>query len=120
MRLIDEVINGGRLEMLDAICTEAMAAGARDWIAPFRTSFPDVRMEVIQLVEEGDTVAGRFLCSATHLGPWRGREPTGRRFENVDEVYFFRRDRDQDRLSGAWGLEDTVSRLQQLGLEPGS
>lgn len=117
-RLIDEVVNGGRLDALDAICTPAMAPAARDWIAPFRTSFPDVRMEIVQLVEEGDTVAGRFLCSATHLGPWRGREPTGRHFEDVDEVYFFRRD--GDRLADAWGLEDTASRLKQLGLEPGA
>ncbi len=40
----------------------------------------DVRMEVVQLVEEGDTVAARFVCSATHLAPWRGHAPTGRCF----------------------------------------
>ena len=33
---------------------------------------------------------GRFYCSATHAGEWRGHAPTGRRFENVEEVYFFR------------------------------
>ena len=67
-----------------------------------------------QLVEEGDTVVGRFTCSATHTGEWRGRAPSGRRFEDVDEVYFF--SFEHDRISGAWGLEDTIDRLRQLGL----
>ncbi|HEX2084085.1 MAG TPA: ester cyclase, partial [Solirubrobacteraceae bacterium] len=81
---------------------------------PFRASFPDVRMETVELVAEGDAVAGRFRCSATHTGEWRGRPPTGRRFEDVDEVYFFHlRD---GRIAEAWGLEDTLSRLRQLGL----
>lgn len=30
----------------------------------------------------------RFTCSATHAGEWQGQRATGRRFENVDEVYF--------------------------------
>jgi predicted ester cyclase len=114
-RLIDEVLNGGDLGVLDELHTPAMAKAARGWITPFREGFPDVRMEIVQLVEEGDTVVGRFRCSATHLGRWQGHEPTGRRFENVDEVYFFRRE--GDRLAGAWGLEDTASRVAQLGLE---
>lgn len=45
-------------------------------------------MEPVELVGDGDTVVGRFQCSATHEGEWRGHPPTGRRFENLDEVYF--------------------------------
>jgi len=114
-RLIDEVLNGGRLDALDALYTPAMARAARTWIEPFQTSFPDMRMEIVELVAEGETVVGRFTCSATHLGEWRGRPPTGRRFEDVDEVYFFRFE--DGRISGAWGLEDSLSRIRQLGLE---
>jgi hypothetical protein len=47
-------------------------------------------MEIVDLIAEGEKVVGRFRCSGTHLGPWRGRPPTGRRFERVDEVYIFR------------------------------
>jgi predicted ester cyclase len=43
-------------------------------------------MELVQLVADGDTVVGRFPCSATHRGEWRGHPPTGRRLEKVDEV----------------------------------
>jgi predicted ester cyclase len=84
------------------------------WVAPFRASFPDVQMETVELVAEGDTVVGRFTCSGTHDGEWRGHPPTGRRFERVDEVYFFRlRD---GKIAESWGLEDTLDRLRQLGL----
>jgi predicted ester cyclase len=113
-RLIEEVLNGGRLELIDELYTPEMAAGARRWIAPFRESFPDVEMRIVELIAEGEKVAGRFHCSATNLGPWRGRPPTGRRFERVDEVYIFRvRD---GRIAEAWGIEDTRSRERQLGL----
>jgi predicted ester cyclase len=71
-------------------------------------------MDVVTLVAEDDEVAGRFRCSATHLGEWQGHQPTGRRFEDVDEVYFFQfRD---GRIVDVWGLEDTGGRLRQLAL----
>jgi hypothetical protein len=40
-RLIDEVLNGGQLEVIDELYTLEMARGARRWIAPFLGSFPD-------------------------------------------------------------------------------
>jgi predicted ester cyclase len=113
-RLVTEVLNAGRLEVIDALFAPALAAEARAWIAPFRASFPDVRMEVIDLIAEDDQVVGRFTCSATHLGEWLGHAPTGRRFETIDEVSIYRfRD---GRIVESWGLEDTLGRLEQLGL----
>ena len=113
-RLIDEVMNAGDLEALEEICTPPMARAAARWIAPFRRAFPDVQMEIVQLVAEGDTVVGRFRCSGTHLGNWRDHPPTGRRFTSIDEVYFFRIR--GGRLARAWGLEDTHARIAQLGI----
>jgi predicted ester cyclase len=113
-RLIEEVLNGGRLEVIDELYTPEMARGARRWITPFRESFPDVHMEIVDLIAEGEKVVGRFHCSGTNLGPWHGQPPTGRRFERVDEVYIFRVK--DGRISEAWGIEDTRSRERQLGL----
>jgi hypothetical protein len=53
---------------------------------------------------------------ATHLGERRGHPPTGRRFEDVGEVYFFTFS--GDRIAAVQGLEDTLDRFQQLGLDP--
>ena len=113
-RLVDEVFNGGDVEVIDELYSPQLAGAARRWIAPFRASFPDVHMEIVELIAEGDTVVGRFTCSATHLGQWLEQAPTGRRFERVDEVGIFRlRD---GRIADAWSLEDTLGRLRQLGL----
>jgi predicted ester cyclase len=116
-RFVDEAVNGGRDELIDELFTSEMAGFARDWFGVFRRSFPDVNMRTVALVAEGDTVVGRFACSATHLGEWRGHAPTGRRFEAVDEVYFFRFE--GERIAAVWGLEDTLDRFRQLGLAPG-
>jgi predicted ester cyclase len=113
-RLIDEVMNAGQLDVIDEIYTPEMAPAARRWITPFRESFPDVRMDILDLIAEGDKVVGRFHCSGTNLGPWRGNPPTGRRFERVDEVYIFRVV--DGRIAEAWGLEDTASRERQLAV----
>ncbi len=59
-------------------------------------------------------MVGRFLCSGTHADEWRGHRPTRRRFEAVDEVYFFRLE--DGRIVDVWGVEDTADRLRQLGL----
>jgi predicted ester cyclase len=116
-RLIDEVMNHGDLDALGDLYTPRLALAARRWVEPFLASFSDVHMRIVELVAEGDTVVGRFSCSGTHTGTWLTHAPTGRRFTNVDEVYFFRVT--DGRISRAWGLEDTLGRLRQLGLASG-
>jgi hypothetical protein len=113
-RLIEEVLNGGPPRGHRRAVRPELAPADKRWIAPFRASFPDLHTEVIELIAEGDKVMGRFTCSATHLGPWLGRAPTGRRFERVDEVSIFRLH--DGRIIQVWSLEDTLGRLQQLGL----
>jgi ketosteroid isomerase-like protein len=113
-RLVDEVLNGGNLELIDELYAPEIAPAAKRWIMPFRASFPDVHMAIVELIAEGDKVFGRFTCSATHLGDWLGHAPTGRRFGRVDEVSIFRfRD---GRIVQVWSLEDALGRLRQLGL----
>jgi predicted ester cyclase len=115
-RFVDEAVNGGRDELIDELFTAEMAAFARDWFGSFRSSFPDLQMKLVELIAEGDTVVARVECSATHLGEWRGHPPTGRRFEAVDEVYFFTFA--GDRIAALWRIEDTLDRFHQLGLDP--
>jgi predicted ester cyclase len=71
-------------------------------------------MDIVELVAEGDTVVGRFKCSGTHRVEWLGVDATGRRFEDVDEIYVFRIE--NGKLSGAIGVEDNLTRMRQLGL----
>ena len=111
-RAVDEVINSGRLDVVGKLYAPDIAQAAKDWVTPFRTAFPDVRMETVAVVAEGDTVVGHFRCSGTQTGPWRGRPPTGRAFHGVREVYWFTVR--QGRIVDWWALEDDDDRRRQL------
>ncbi|HYO35859.1 MAG TPA: ester cyclase [Geodermatophilus sp.] len=111
-RAVADVINAGDLDVVDRLYAPGIAEAARAWVAPFRAAFPDVRMETVALVGEGDTVVGHFRCSGTQTGPWRGLPATGRAFHDVREVYWFTvRD---GRIVEWWGLEDDDDRRRQL------
>ena len=111
-RAVAEVINGGELAAVDELYAPEIATAAREWVAPFREAFPDVRMGTVALVGEGDTVVGHFCCSGTQTGPWMGRPATGRSFRNVREVYWFTVR--GGRIVDWWGLEDNDDRRRQL------
>ena len=113
-RLI-EIVNDRDFESIDEVATGQIATDARRWVGPFRDSFPDFQMELLDVIAEDDKVVGHFKCSGTHEGEWRGHAPTGRRFESVDEVYIFRVD--NGKLASALAVvEDNLTRLTQLGL----
>jgi hypothetical protein len=110
-----EIVNTGDLDAVSSVASGPLAADAARWIGPFRLSFPDFAMEVVDVIAEGDKVVGVFKCSGTHRGEWRGHGPTGRRFSGIDEVYVFRVE--DGRLAEVLAVvEDNLTRLRQLGL----
>lgn len=116
VRRLVEIVNDRDLQALEEVASGPIAEQARRWIGPFRESFPDFHMELIDVIAEDDKVAGYFQCSGTHEGAWRGVPPTGRRFENVDEIYIFRVE-DGKLFSAIAVVEDNLTRLQQLGID---
>jgi hypothetical protein len=61
-RFVEQAVNGGRDEIIDELFTHDTTAWVRDWFGAFRRSFPDLQMELVELVAEGDTVVGRCKC----------------------------------------------------------
>ena len=114
-RLVDEVINNRRHEVINDLFAPSLADGVRHGFSQFRSAFPDWREEIVELVAEGDRVAAHFRCLGTHKGEFMGAAPTGKPMD-IDEVYFLRVA--DGKFVEAWGLEDTWGRLQQLGLAP--
>jgi predicted ester cyclase len=110
-----EIVNSRDLDALEEVATGAIAEGARSWIGPFIGSFPDFHMQVVDVIAEPDKVVGYFKCSGTQDGEWRGRAPTGRRFEDIDEIYIFRVE-DGKLAAGLAAVEDNATRMRQLGL----
>jgi predicted ester cyclase len=110
-----EIVNKRDFGSIDGVASGQIAGEARRWVGPFLDSFPDFRMEVVDVIAEDDKVVGYFKCSGTHEGEWRGHPPTGRRFEAIDEVYIFRVE--EGKLASALAVvEDNLTRLRQLGL----
>jgi predicted ester cyclase len=111
-----EAINAGTEDTaIDELFAPRAGRRVKRLFAQFRAAFPDWREEVVELVAEGNTVAGRFRCSGTHLGEFLGNPPTGKRME-VEEVFFLRAE--GGKFVDFWGLEDSLGRMWQLGLIP--
>jgi predicted ester cyclase len=86
VRRVVEVVNERNLDALGEVAAGEFATVAKRWVRPFRGSFPDFRMRILDLIAERDTVVAHLKCSGTHEGDWLGVAPTGRRFDEVDEV----------------------------------
>jgi predicted ester cyclase len=108
-----EAINANDMDVMDELFAPKLARPTKRSFTTFRAAFPDWHMEIAELVAEGNTVVGRFRCSGTNEGEYKGSPPTGKRME-VDEVYFLRVE--DGKFVDFWGLEDDLSRLRQLGL----
>ena len=116
VRRMVEAINAGEEDTaIDELFAPRAARRVKRLFAQFRAAFPDWREEVVELIAEGNTVAGRFRCSGTHLGEFLGNPPTGKRME-VEEVFFLRAE--GGKFVDFWGLEDSMGRMRQLGLIP--
>jgi predicted ester cyclase len=90
VRRMVEAVNAGHEDTaVDELFAPRAARRVKRLFAEFRSAFPDWREEIAELVAEGNTVAGRFRCSGTHLGEFLGEAPTGKRME-VEEVFFLR------------------------------
>lgn len=74
--------------------------------------FPDVQFEVLQLVEEDETVVVRWRWSGTHTGEFRGYAATGKKVGNEGVVIYTARD---GKLVSSWTINDRLGVLQAIG-----
>jgi predicted ester cyclase len=112
-RLVKAINTGDEDEAVEELFTPRTARRVKRLFAEFRSAFPDWHEEIVELVAEGEMVAGRFKCAGTHQGEFLGEAPTGKRME-VEEVFFFRAE--DGKFVDFWALEDSMGRMRQLGL----
>jgi steroid delta-isomerase-like uncharacterized protein len=78
-----------------------------------RQAFPDQRNELVALHHSEDAVVVEANLYGTHLGPFRGLPPTGRKFElRICALFLF----DEDRLICERVYFDSGTVLRQLGI----
>jgi steroid delta-isomerase-like uncharacterized protein len=123
-RFYEEVFNGRNLEVIDQLLTPDAVdhtfdsqgvEASKQFFRTVHQAFPDLRVEVQDMIADGEFVAARVTYSGTHQGEFVGIPATGRQVE-VSGVDFLRM---QDgRQAEHWGGPDMASLLQQLGVMP--
>lgn len=121
-RVIEEGFNRGNFAAWDDCMLETMAehqyglpssrAELKQAIGALRAAFPDLHLEIEDMVSRGDTVWVRMTATGTHQGPFFGLAPTGKRFTiTVIDVCRF----EDGRVAEHWGVPDRFALLDQLG-----
>jgi steroid delta-isomerase-like uncharacterized protein len=85
--------------------------GVKQFFSMFRDAFPDVEVEIDEIVAEGDRVAVATTFSGTHQGELMGMAPTGRRVAvtGIDIVRVA-----DGKIVEHRGLTDIVGLMRQL------
>ena len=126
-RFYDEVMNEGDLDRISELCTEDMVdyeappgtpegiEGVKMFIGMFRTGFPDIHVELVSAVEEGDMVAARCRVTGTHEGEFMGVPPSHNKID-IEWIDMIRLE--GDKCAEHWGVSDNLGLMQQIGAVP--
>ena len=89
------------------------AAEFQRFHSAYRDAYPDVTIEIDDLVAEGDIVAVRWSASGTHRGDGLGFAATGRHVQFSGMTFVRVAD---GRLAEGWNNFDQLGMFQQLGV----
>jgi predicted ester cyclase len=122
-RFFEEGLGRGNLDLVDElVAPDAVMHNPLILDAPrsvcgsiemLRRAFPDLSVEVLDLIAEGDRVAAFLRLSGTNTGAYRRGGATNRHASM--RAFFIWRIAD-GRLAESWGVADRFDFLQQLGI----
>jgi steroid delta-isomerase-like uncharacterized protein len=127
-RLVEELWNKGNLSVADELFApnyEHHDASTLDFgwgpdsekkrATLYRAAFPDLRLTIEDIIDEGEIVIIRWSCRGTHKGDLSGIAPTGKQF-NISGVTIARLA--NGKLAEGWVNWDALGLMQQLGVVP--
>ena len=82
--------------------------------AVFRSALHDTRLEIDDLIAEGDRVMSRVSLRCVHGGEFEGLPPTGKEIA-LDAFTVFRLV--DGRIAEEWEIIDELGMMQQIGME---
>lgn len=85
------------------------------FIIRWREAFPDLRMNLEELLIQDNLAATRLTLTGTHEGLWAGAEPTGEQV-SMALMMFFRFE--AGKVVELWEVDDQLGFRRQLGLIP--
>ena len=86
-------------------------------LSHYLEAFPDLHIEIDDLIAEGDKVASRVISMGTHKGELQGIAPTGK--EVTTTIILITR-LEGGKFAEDWESRDDLGMLQQLGVIPPS
>ena len=128
VRRIYDLINAGDVEGFGRLMADDFVdreelpglAPTKDGVVAFFrmqvAAFPDMRMDVQDIVASGDKVVARVRYTGTNRGEFMGAPATGRSVD-VQLIDIFRFG-DDGLAHEHWGVMDQMTMMQQLGLAP--
>ncbi len=123
-RMVDEVANGGRVDLIDELIAPDFVDhsappgvpptrdGAKALMAMLRSAFPDLHATVEDVVAEADKVVQRTRASGTMRGEFMGMPPSGKS-ATWDQIHILRFEDGKEVEHRA--VSDQLSLLTQLG-----
>jgi steroid delta-isomerase-like uncharacterized protein len=95
---------------------EPSKEGVKQLFHMYRAAFPDLRMDVQDVLVSGDKAVARVRATGTHQGEFLGMPATGK---SVDvQLIDITRFGDDALAREHWGVFDSLAMLQQLGAIP--
>ena len=111
-RYIEEVINQGKLDVIETLFAPNMREKVKGFLAGGDDPFPDGHEEIQHLVAEGNTVVAHWVLRGTHRAPFFGIPATSKTIEaHGFSIYFFEDGKIVDDLM----VFDNYDVLEQLG-----
>ena len=128
MNAIYERINAGDIEGFGSLLAddfveheelpglEPTKDGVQAFFHMYRAAFPDLRMEIEDLIVSGEKAVARVRATGTNDGEFMGMPATGKRVDAqlVDIMRFG----DDGLAHDHWGVFDAMTMMQQLGAIP--
>jgi steroid delta-isomerase-like uncharacterized protein len=113
--VIDELLADDFVDREEFPGLKANREGVKQFFAMVRSAFPDLRMEVREMLADDDLVAVRVIATGTHEGEFMGMTSSGGRIEvQVFDIFRIR----DGQVTEHWGLMDAMTMMQQLGGVP--
>lgn len=77
--------------------------------------YPDLHVEIEDLIAEGDRVVSRNTVTGTQLGDYMGHPPSGKHV-TYNEIFVMRFA--GGRIVETWGVVDVLAQMRQIGVIP--
>jgi len=126
-RLIEEAFNQGNLDVIDEATADNFvdhdpmmgdqdAAAAKQTIATYRESFPDIHITIEDIIDADDKVVYRWTGEGTFENEMMGLQPTHEKGDPVKGITI-------DRFEGgkvveSWSQWDTLTFMRDIGAIP--